>query len=226
MAALESALMAVDEKSHSGPAAGTDSRAISPTLSLVTGFPDDRREPLAPHHERYAMALELRRIQDRLDDREHRAAFRIAVADWPRLRRAPKLLETQVQYAAMMLARGFGPDRIADVLGVTRNTLSKRRILRLAETWRHEVLGWTDGGQVRSQLPVVPELEGSTRYPRVIEGHVKMSLLTWLDPEVPIGDVYVNLPPECRPPAVARKEREYLARYAALAGVELSARAA
>lgn len=133
------------------------------------------------------MASRLRRDQDPLDDRQHRERFIVA------LRGADSLRETQAQWAGMLLSEGWGPGDVAEVLGVSPDTLRRRRVLRLGETWECEVLGPGPSGDG----PVELRVEGVSRLPRVIEGRHDRSLFGLLKVELgelPIGDPCVNLP--------------------------------
>jgi hypothetical protein len=57
-------MRAVAREQHQRPSRGrTDRAATGPALSLITGLPDDRREPLEPHHSLYRMASRLRRTK-------------------------------------------------------------------------------------------------------------------------------------------------------------------
>ena len=202
-------MRAVAREQHQRPSQGrTDRAATGPALSLITGLPDNRREPLEPHHPLYRMASRLRRDQDRLDDRQHRERFIVALDAWPRLRGADSLRETQAQWAGMLLSEGWGPGDVAEVLGVSRDTLRRRKLLRLGETWINEVLGKSPRGDGPAEFRV----EGASRLPRVVEGRHNQSvfglLKTELGDDIPIGDPCVNLPGDFRRP----EERGYYGR--------------
>lgn len=191
----------------------TDRGAIGPAppslppLSLITGLPDDRREPLESHHALYPMASRLRREQDRLHDRDHRQRFMTALDAWPRLRGADSLRETQIQWAGMLLSEGWRPADVAEVLDVALDTLRRRRVLDLGETWVDEVLV-KEPPVLRFETTAPPEddpephlrhedWDGSSRLPRVVEGRVDRSVFGLLKEELgdlPIGDACVNLP--------------------------------
>jgi hypothetical protein len=140
------------------------------------------------------MASRLRREQDQLDDGAHRQRFIAALDVWPRLRGADSRRETQVQWAGMLLSEGWGPADVAEVLGVSRDTLRRRRVLRLGETWIDEVLGKGPRGDGPAEF----RLEGASRLPRVLEGRHNQSvfglLKTELGDDIPIGEPCVNLP--------------------------------
>ena len=202
-------MRAVAREQHQRPSRGrTDRAATGPALSLITGLPDNRREPLEPHHSLYRMASRLRRDQDRLDDRQHRERFIVALDAWPRLRGADSLRETQAQWAGMLLSEGWGPGDVAEVLGVSPDTLRRRKLLRLGETWINEVLGKSPRGDGPAEFRV----EGASRLPRVVEGRHNQSvfglLKTELGDDIPIGDPCVNLPGDFRRP----EERGYYGR--------------
>ena len=146
------------------------------------------------------MASRLRHDQDRLDDREHRARFMTALDVWPRLRGRDSLRETQIQWAGMLLSEGWGPTDVAEVLGVSLDTLRRRRVLGLGETWKGEVLGAGPHGDG----PVELRVEGVSRLPRVIEGRHDRSVFGMLEVELgelPIGEPHVNLPGSFSRPA-------------------------
>ena len=188
-----------------------EDRKRAHVLSLVTGFLDDRREPLGSHHALYDMAAGLRARQDSYSDREHRVAFMTALEAWPRARSPqPPLRETKIAWAGMLLAQGYGRrELVAYVLGIDEESVRKDRLLELGETWRDEVLRKPPRPFVFAEVEAG---RNASRLPRVVEGHYRRSLLTIADDELPVGDCAVNLPASYRPPAVREAEDGYLER--------------
>jgi hypothetical protein len=166
-------------------------------ISLLTGFPDDRREPLSPEHSLYPIARRLLDDQDNFTVGEHRVAFDLACSVWPTRRGPRSLVETQITWSGMLLARGLSRDDIAYVLGVRRQTLTKRRILQRGESWRAEVLG-------------SPPVTFSERFPRVIPGYYLCTLLELGDDQ----GRYPHLPSPPGDPPNRAAEAEYLRRFA------------
>jgi hypothetical protein len=159
-----------------------------------------------------------RQEQDQLSDRAHAERFAVALDVWPHRRGASRTEETKIGLAGVLKHHhGLSRKQIADLLSVSEDTV-RRKYEQAAEPWYDEVVGPNSN--------IVITCEGSSRWPRVVEGYFRCTFLEFaqleLGSQFSYTQPWVNLPANylARRPNPARQAA--LNAVARLHGVDLS----